>query len=112
MTNDLASKIVVLGGPIRVGDTMRYRIANTGSIELICGVGYGLDRKTSEGWTAMNPGMAFPAIGLAALPNKNRELRATIPAQAPPGVYRISTTVNSGHAAKTLWLSTEFDVVE
>ena len=48
MTNDLASKIVVLGGPIRAGDTMRYRIANTGSIELICGVGYGLERKTSE----------------------------------------------------------------
>jgi hypothetical protein len=86
MTSDLASKIVVLGGPIRAGDTMRYRIANTGSIELICGVGYGLERKSSEGWTAMNPGMAFPAIGLALLPNKSRELRTTIPAQAPPGV--------------------------
>lgn len=108
--NRFAATLEVLSLDVRPGDTLLYRINNTGFIELICGVGYRLERKTADGWILMNPGMAFQAIGLSVLPDENRELRAMIPADAPPGLYRISTSVNSDHAARTLGLSAGFGV--
>jgi hypothetical protein len=106
----LAATLEVLSPDVRPGDTLRYRINNTGSIELICGLGYRLERKTTEGWVLMNPGMAFRAIGFGVLPDERRELRATIPAHAAVGPYRISTSVNSDHLDGTLRLSADFDV--
>src|SRR5947209_8961884 len=78
--NRLAATLEVLSPDVRPGDTLRYRINNTGSIALICGLGYRLERKTAEGWVLMNPGMAFRAIGFGVLPDESRELRATVPA--------------------------------
>lgn len=49
----------VLIWSVAPGDDLPYRITNTGSVELICGVAYRMERETSDGWIHMNPGMAF-----------------------------------------------------
>jgi hypothetical protein len=87
-----------------------YRINNTGSVGLICGRAYGLERKTDAGWVLMNRDMPFRAIGFRVLPGESRELQAVIPGDAPLGSYRLRTSVRSDHVARTVHLSAGFEV--
>jgi uncharacterized membrane protein len=95
--NRLEATIAVTDTNVGAGDELRYRINNTGTVPLICGLSYRLERETVKGWVPMNPGMAFRAIGFGVLPGEGRELRATIPRDGPSGSYRISTSVRSDH---------------
>lgn len=108
--NRLAATIEVLGTHVGPGDELGYRINNTGSVELICGLAYRLERKTSDGWVHTNPGMAFRLIGFGVLPGQGRELSAMIPADALGGSYRISTSVTSDHVEGAVRLSARFHV--
>jgi hypothetical protein len=100
----------VLTRSARPGDELPYRITNIGSVDLICGLQYRLERESANGWIHMNPGMAFRAIGFGVPPGQNRELIAIIPADSPIGLYRLNTSVNSDHAQGNLPLSVRFDV--
>jgi uncharacterized membrane protein len=106
----LSATMEVLTRSVRPGDELPYRITNTGSVELICGVGYRMERETSDGWIHMNPGMAFRSIGFGVLPGEHRDLSAMVPADAPAGSYRISTSVTSDHVEGVVRLSAGFEV--
>ena len=93
----LAAELELAAPRVRPGGQLGYRIVNSGSVTLVCGVGYSLERETTDGWTLENPRMAFPAIGLLVEPGASRELRANIPNHAAAGRYRIGTSVHTGH---------------
>jgi uncharacterized membrane protein len=95
---------------VSAGEEVQYRIKNIGSVELICGLGYGLERETGYGSIHLNPGMAFPAVGLGISPGRHRDLTARVPVDAPAGRYRIGTSVSSDHAKEIVRLSARFDV--
>jgi hypothetical protein len=40
VSEQLAATLEVLSPEMRPGDVLRYQVINTGSVELICGVGY------------------------------------------------------------------------
>jgi hypothetical protein len=106
----LAATIEVLTPSVGPGDELPYRITNVGSIDLICGLQYRLERETTDGWIHMNPGMAFRAIGFGVPPGENRELTAMIPAKGPAGRYRLSAAMTGDHAQGNPRLSVRFDV--
>jgi hypothetical protein len=108
--HDARATIEVLRPSAQPGDELPYRINNTGSVELLCGLAHSLELETDDGWVQMNPSMAFPAIGFRVFPNESRELRARIPANAPAGTYRLSTSVTSYHARDWFRLSASFEV--
>lgn len=85
-TDQLAATIELLDTQISPGDELRYKINNTGSLDLICGLPYRLERETTGGWVPMNPEMAFRAIGFGVLPGESRELTATIPVEGLPAL--------------------------
>jgi hypothetical protein len=93
----LEATIEVIDTNIGAGDEFRYRINNIGTVPLICGLSYRLERETAKGWVPMNPRTGFRAIGFGVLPGEGPELRATIPRDGPSGPYRISTSVRSDH---------------
>lgn len=80
-------------GEVGAGDTLAYEIANKGTATLVCGYAYRLERQDERGWTVINQGMAFRAIGLLVEPGNKRQLKAEIPVGTKSGDYRISTTV-------------------
>jgi hypothetical protein len=106
----LGAEIRLVGPTARPGEASAYSIVNTGSVPLICGLRYRLERETSDGWVVMNPGMAFRLIGFAVLPGQARELKASIPPDAPTGVYRIRVSVTSDHADGALDLTAAFEI--
>jgi hypothetical protein len=108
--NGLGAVIELGTATARPGEPLGYRIVNTGAVPLICGLPYRLERETSSGWILMNPGMAFRLMGFGVAPGLSHGLRAAIPADAPPGRYRISASVTSDHAAGTIHTSALFDV--
>lgn len=108
--NPLAATIEVLTSSVTRGDALPYRITKIGSVDLICGLQYRLERDSTDGWIHVNPGMAFRAIGFGVPPGENRELTAMIPAEGPAGLYRLSTSVSSNHAHGNHQLSVHFDV--
>jgi hypothetical protein len=91
------------------GDDLTYRLHNTGSVELICGVGYQLERESNGQWLPAGPPMWFPAIGLIVRPGEHRQLTAKIPADAPDGLYRINTSL-SDRDGRDVEASAEFRV--
>jgi hypothetical protein len=92
---DLDARLELSGTEAVRGDAFPYRIVNTGTARLICGVGYVLERAAGQEWEVMNPpGMYFPAIGLIVEPGDERQLRASIPPDALSGQYRIRTSVH------------------
>jgi hypothetical protein len=97
---------------VRPGEQLGYRIVNSGSVALVCGVGYSLERETADGWILENPRMAFPLIGLQVQPGASREPRADIPSRAAAGRYRISTSVHTGHGEglREVKLCADFEV--
>ena len=107
----LEAVIELLATTVRPGDELGYRINNTGSVQLICGLPYCLEQETSDEWVPMNEGMAFRLIGFGVLPGESRELKVRIPADAPAGSYRLSTSVTSDHVRGAIRLSAHFDVV-
>lgn len=92
---DLDARLELAGTEAVRSEAFPYRIINTGTARLICGLGYLLEREDEGQWVAMSAGMAFPAIGLIVAPGHERQLTASIPSDAPPGHYRISTSVRS-----------------
>lgn len=106
----LRAELEVDGRAVSPGQTLRYQIHNTGTIELICGVGYRLERASGDEWLHVNAGMAFVAIGFGVQPGERRELAASMPADAGTGRYRISTTVASDHVGGSVEIAAEFNV--
>jgi hypothetical protein len=106
----LAATLEVLTPHVAPGDALSYRIVNTGSVGLICGLAYSLERESDAGWVLMNPDMPFRAIGFRVRPGESRKLQAVIPGDAPAGRYRITTRVNSDHADGPLLLSADLRV--
>jgi hypothetical protein len=106
----LSATIEVLVRTVRAGDQLPYRINNTGAVDLICGMGYSMERATGEGWVLVNPDMAFQTIGLGILPGEHRDLIARVPGGAAAGSYRLSTSVTSNHVEGPLRLSADFEV--
>ena len=108
----LAAELELAAPRVRPGEQLGYRIVNSGSFALMCGVGYSLERETTDGWTLENPRTPFPAIGLLIQPSASLELRADIPNHAPTGRYRISTSAHTGHGAELqrVQLSAGFEV--
>jgi hypothetical protein len=92
------------------GQIVPYRIVNTGTVDLICGLAYRLERRADDTWVCMNPGMAFRAIGFGVSPGHYRELQARIPADAPPGLYRLIASAGSDHVSGRVEVSGQFSV--
>jgi hypothetical protein len=107
----LAARLELVGAPNR-GGALAYRIVNTGAARLLCGCSYRLERQDGSEWVAMNPGMAFRTIGFGVDPGNERQLLLSVPADAPPGHYRIGTSVRSEPPAAVLSadISTEFQL--
>lgn len=59
-----ATMEVVLPG-VGPGEVVPYRIVNTGTVDLICGLPYRLERQADDGWVLMNPGMHFRLRGIS-----------------------------------------------
>lgn len=89
----LAARLELGSSEIRVGEDLAYAIVNEGAARLVCGYAYRLEHRNEQGWTGINRGMAFRAVGLLVDPGDTRQLLAKIPAGTQPGQYRISTTV-------------------
>jgi hypothetical protein len=112
MTGDggLSAKLELLNATRRPGQKLGYKIANTGSVELTCGLLYRLERYADGGWITMNSEAAFRLIGFGVGPGQSRDLDATIPLGAPAGLYRISTSVTTDHGGGAADLAAEFEV--
>jgi hypothetical protein len=111
----LSAKIELPAPAVRAGDRLEYSIVNTGSVELICGLPYRLERYADNAWILMNPNMAFALPGFGVKPGQTHLLTALVPAIAPAGKYRISTSVatnplDEGHGARSVQISAQFDV--
>ena len=102
---------------IHPGDTLGYRIVNTGSGCIDVGPGYGIERPLPDGsWTAVpTPGGTLLAVMLG--PGMSYGKQARIPADLPPGHYRLTdyaagpVTPEGPNARLNLRLAAEFDVV-
>lgn len=105
---DAAMEIVPPGA--RPGEVVPYRIINTGTVDLICGLSYRLERQTAESWVPMNARLAFPLIGFGVSPGQYRELGARLPDDAPAGSYRLVASVGSDHASGRAEVSAKFAV--
>jgi hypothetical protein len=80
---------------IGAGDVLPYQIANGGTATIMCGYAYRLEREEEGSWTVINRDMIFRAVGLLVEPGDARKLQAEVPADAPPGQYRISADVHA-----------------
>jgi len=100
----------LLPADVPPGEVAPYRIVNTGSVDLICGLPYRLERQTDDGWLWMNEGMAFRLIGFRVSPGHYRELEARVPEDAPPGPYRLIASVTSDHVSGRVEVSGRFSV--
>jgi hypothetical protein len=105
---DAAMEVVLQD--VQPGEVVPYRIVNTGTINLICGLRYRLERQTDDGWVPMNAGMPFRLIGFGVLPGEWHELRARIPDDAPGGLYRLIASVGSDHVSGRVEICGEFSI--
>ncbi len=76
---------------------------------MLIGVDYRLDRLERERWVQCNARQAFIAIALRLRPGEERELVASIPADAPLGRYRLTKSFGTGPEVEEL--SFEFAVL-
>jgi uncharacterized membrane protein len=106
----LEAEMEVVLREVRPGERVPYRIVNTGSVELTCGLAYRLERKADHEWVHMNAGMAFRLIGFGVSPGHYRELDARIPEDAQPGEYRLIASVSSDRLAGDVALSAQLSV--
>jgi hypothetical protein len=107
----LAGELVLAPDVARPGEKLPYAIVNTGTVALMCGHPYLLERWDEESWVAVNPDMAFTLQGYGVVPGGRKELTAEIPTDAVAGLYRISTRVFGRHAPPALRLSGTFEVI-
>ena len=89
---------------------MGYRVVNTGSVELSCGLAHRLERETDIGWLLMNDGMTFRLIGFGVEPGAHRDFTASIALGMPTGHYRISTSVTTDQGDGEVVLTAHCDV--
>lgn len=106
----LDAAMEVVSQDVQPGEVVPYRIVNTGTINLICGLPYRLERQTDDGWAPMNAGMPFRLIGFGVRPGRCHELRARIPDDAPGGLYRLIASVGSDHVSGRVEISGEFSI--
>jgi uncharacterized membrane protein len=104
------ARLEVLPEDLRPCDEVGYRITNTGTVDLVCGLPYRLERESPTGWVHVNEGMRFRLIGFGVRPGESHGLSAQIPPDAGPGRYRLSASVHSDHGNRSAHLSAEFHV--
>ena len=108
--NRLGAAMEVVSPDVRAGELVPYRIINTGTVDLICGLPYRLERQTDNVWLPMNAGMPFRLIGFGVSPGHYRELQARVPNDAPTGLYRLIASVGSDHVSGRVEVSAHFSV--
>lgn len=104
----LDAQMKVLVADARPGEVVPYQIVNSGTVQLMCGLPYRLERQTGDSWEQVNAGMAFRLMGFGVAPGQHRELHARIPDDAPAGQYRLTTSVPSDHVSGRMEVSTRF----
>lgn len=77
------------------GGRLGYVIINTGTVPVILGAAYGLERRVASGWEDVAIPYAFPAWGLRLPPRSGRELVARIPERAQPGRHRLRVRLSA-----------------
>jgi hypothetical protein len=108
--NRLDAAMEVVLPDVRQGGVVPYRIVNTGTINVICGSPYRLERQTDDGWMPVNGGMPFRLIGFGVRPGRCHELQARIPDDAPGGLYRLVASVGSDHVSGRVEICGEFSI--
>lgn len=106
----LGADLELLASDVRAGEDFGYRIINSGSVGLTCGLPYRLERETDSGWHLMNDGMVFRLMGFGVEPGAHRDFTARIAPDMPTGRYRISTSVTTDHGRGKIVLTVCFDV--
>jgi hypothetical protein len=109
---------------VRPGEELSYSIRNIGGTPIQFGGDYMLERRADDGeWVVCPNPMWVAAFGCVLRPGDARQLSARIPADAPPGRYRLGKQVSylwslspehrRDHGARVpkLLLSFEFDLL-
>ncbi len=89
MTGDRA-ELRVATATVRAGEALPYEVVNASTGCITIGVGYAFERLQPDGtWAPVLPYGIFPALGIKLSPGTAYAKRATVPADAPPGSYRL-----------------------
>ena len=96
------ARLQLAAAAVAPGAELRYSIANDGEMPLLYGAGYGLERRTANGWEAVPIALAFPAWGRRIVPGEDSgAMVARVPSNQAPGHYRLVTSVIVLHADST-----------
>jgi hypothetical protein len=71
------------------GGGLVYVIINTGTVPVVLGAAYGLERRGASGWEDLPVPYAFPLWGLRLQSGSRREMVARIPEHAQAGRHRL-----------------------
>ena len=97
------------------GALIDYLLVNDSEYGALTGLAFGLDRQTPSGWACVELNMIVAAVGLIVEPGQSRQLHAKLPAETPPGLYRLRQSFRLGTRQGLGWAWTsggppEFEV--
>ena len=87
--SSLAARLELAGATAAPGGGLLYSVINTGSLPIMLGAEYVLERATDGGWERVPFPRAFPLWGRRLAPGARSELTARVWEQAQPGRYRL-----------------------
>jgi hypothetical protein len=109
----VAVRLGLSAGSYHLGDVVRFRLENVGSAEIFFGYEFALEMWNGSAWS-MSPGApdSFEQIGLAIGGGRaERCQRIQLPANLPPGRYRISKPYSAGLKAPSHEVRALFGVI-
>ena len=87
--SSLAARLELAAATAAPGGSLVYSVINTGSLPIMLGAAYTLERATRDGWERAPFPRAFPLWGLRLEAGARCELTARVWEQAQPGRYRL-----------------------
>lgn len=85
----LAARVELPAGTAVPGGSLVYCVINTGSLPIMLGAAFMLERTTGDGWERLPVPRAFPLWGRRLEAGERSELVAQVWDHAQPGRYRL-----------------------